>query len=483
MFETTASFTLFDYFRIPHMRAEVVLDALPDVERVAVAGSSSSLLWPAAALLASMSVRPGLHLVRAVPFVARALADVEMQALVQRLPGSWTQADVVRDRNGAVVSGIWRSDDGSSLLPFDPNEVVSNYWTERYVVLGPAARRARLSSLARHAYYRARPFLPRSAQMRLRRSFSRLQQKAPFPRWPVETAVDDFFTLLLELVAGLSDKPVPFIRFWPSGHSWAIVLTHDVEQKVGYKNLHKLMEIELEEGYRSSWNFVPYNGYVVERRVLDELRADGFEVGVHGLYHDGRDLLPRTLPRRLPAMRAYAEQWGAVGFRSPATIRSVELIPTLGFDYDSSYSDTAPFEPQAGGCCSWLPYMLEDTVELPITLVQDHTLFALLGRPNGQIWLEKARFLRDRGGMALMLIHPDYLEFPNLCDSYRSVLHEFASDESAWKALPRDVSTWWRRRGESTLTEVEGEWQVVGPAAGEARIDFIEAAHSAARSG
>jgi hypothetical protein len=474
MFETTARFALFDYFRIPHLRAEVVLDALPDLERITMAGSSSALLWPTAALLA-VGARPGLHLVRTVPFVGRVLADAEMRALVQRLPGSWAQTDVVRDAEGTAVSGIWRSDDGSSLLPFDPSEVISNYWTERYIELGPAARRARIASLARHAYYRARPFLPRAVQMQLRRWFSRLQQKAPFPRWPVETAVDDFFMFVLELVAGLSNRPVPFIRFWPKDHSWAFVLTHDVEQQVGYRNLHRLMDIELEEGYRSSWNFVPCNGYVVERRVLDELRDRGFEVGVHGLFHDGRDMLPRTLRRRLPAIRAYAEQWDAVGFRSPATLRSVQLIPTLGFDYDSSFSDTAPFEPQAGGCCTWMPYMLENTVELPITLVQDHTLFDLLGHPDGQIWLEKARLLRDRGGMALMLTHSDYLELPSLCESYRRVLQEFASDKTAWKALPRDVSAWWRRRGESSLAEVDGEWQVVGPAAGEARIDFIGA--------
>jgi hypothetical protein len=417
-----------------------------------------------------------------VPFVGRVLGDAEMRALVERLPGSWTQADVIRDQAGTAVSGTWRSDDGSSLLPFDPNEVVSSYWTERYLSIGPAARRERVASLARHAYYRIRPLLPRNTQMRLRRWFTRVQQKAAFPRWPVETAVDDFFTFLLQLVADLTERPVPFIGFWPNGHSWALVLTHDVERKAGYQNLRLLAEVELAEGYRSSWNFVPRNGYLVEHEMLEELRDGGFEVGVHGLFHDGRDLLPRTLPRRLPAIRAYAEQWDAVGFRSPATIRSVELIPTLGFDYDSSYSDTAPFEPQAGGCCTWLPYMLEDTVELPITLVQDHTLFDLLRHKDETLWVEKAKLLREHGGMALILTHSDYVELPNLVDSYRRLLQEFAGDSSAWKALPRDVSAWWRRRSESTLEHRDGEWRVVGPAADEARIDFVGAAEPAARA-
>ena len=39
------------------------------------------------------------------------------------------------------------------------------------------------------------------------------------------------------------------------------------------------------------------------------------------------------------------------------------LIEQLGFAYDSSYSDTAPFEPQAGGCCKSCPSSHAGTVE------------------------------------------------------------------------------------------------------------------------
>jgi hypothetical protein len=149
-------------------------------------------------------------------------------------------------------------------------------------------------------------------------------------------------------------------------------------------------------------------------------------------------------------------------------------MPQLQFDYDSSYSDTAPFEPQAGGCCTWLPYKLGgDLVELPITLVQDHTLFDLLGHGDARLWLEKAHFLRDRGGMALLLTHSDYVENGHLVDSYRRLLEEFAGDVSAWKALPREVSDWWRRRDRSTLQERDGGWSVVGPAEGDARVELV----------
>ncbi len=108
-------------------------------------------------------------------------------------------------------------------------------------------------------------------------------------------------------------------------------------------------------------------------------------------------------------MRGAAERWQAVGFRSPATQRQWELMPLLGFDYDSSYPDTDPFEPQGGGCCAWLPFFNQGMVELPLTMQQDHTLFVILRHGDETAWVEKAEFLRGRGGLALIDTHPDYL--------------------------------------------------------------------------
>jgi hypothetical protein len=465
MFESSAAVTLFDHFRVPYRRVgETDRHGLEWVR-----AGSSSLLWPGTRLLGT--TRPEPYVVGSVPVFARLLTERRVSRLRHALPGSWRPGEPVRDSAGRVVGALWRSDDGGALLPFDPNEVLTGYWTERYAEVGA---RGRVMRIVREAYYRARPFLPRDVQLRLRRTFSRVQRKARFPRWPVETAVDDFCRLVFGIAADVAGEPVPYVAPWPGEWSWALVLTHDVERRVGYEAVDRLLEIELEEGYRSSWNFVPCNGYVVERVMLERLRDQGFEIGVHGLFHDGRDLLPRTLPRRLPAIRSYAEQWQAVGFRSPATLRSPRLIPSLGFDYDSSYADTAPFEPQAGGCCTWLPYMLRGTVELPMTLEQDHTLFELLGHRDETLWVEKARILRERGGMALMLTHPDYAD-PNLCAAYRGFLREFADDAAAWKALPRDVAAWWRRRADSVLECEDGEWRVVGPAADEARVEFFAA--------
>jgi hypothetical protein len=148
-------------------------------------------------------------------------------------------------------------------------------------------------------------------------------------------------------------------------------------------------------------------------------------------------------------------------------------MPLLGFDYDSSYPDTDPFEPRSGGCCSLLPFMNDDLVELPITLPQDHTLFSILGERDERLWVEKTEHIRRRGGMALALTHPDYASSGPLVHSYRSFLERYRDDPGVWHALPREVSAWWRRRLASTLMHDGKRWRIVGPAADEGRVVFI----------
>jgi peptidoglycan/xylan/chitin deacetylase (PgdA/CDA1 family) len=471
MFESRGEFALFDYFRVPHDRVEGG-SAVPGLGSLSVHGQSASLFWPLEAALGKAQ-RPSSYFLGGTPLFGRVASDGEMRSWLRRIGGNWHVAEDLRNHEGTLIGAVWQRDDGSTVLPFDPSEIIRNFWSERYLEYVRPAAVSHLAGLARRSYYRARPLLPRSVQMSMRRSFSRVQSKARFPRWPVETALHDFYDFLFTVIAAVAERPIPYIGLWPGNSTWALVLTHDVEAQVGYEKLAELLQVEVEAGYRSSWNFVPQNRYVVDDERVETLQEQGFEVGVHGLNHDGRDLSSlANLKRRLPAIRGYAERWGAKGFRSPGTLRSFDLMPLLGFDYDSSYTDTAPFEPQSGGCCTWLPYMIEDLVELPITLAQDHTLFDLLGHRDETVWVEKARFLRQRGGMALVLTHSDYVGNAYLLDSYRRLLQEFADDSSAWKALPRDVSAWWRRRSSSSLQEIDGEWSVVGPAEREARVQF-----------
>ena len=110
-------------------------------------------------------------------------------------------------------------------------------------------------------------------------------------------------------------------------------------------------------------------------------------------------MLPRASRpsrRTLPKIHRYLDEWGAVGFRSPATHRNADWMPRLGVLYDSSFPDTDPFEPQAGGCCSIFPFFLGDMVELPITLVQDHTMWEILQHPGIDLWLQKSDWISEQ---------------------------------------------------------------------------------------
>ncbi|HEU4975485.1 MAG TPA: hypothetical protein VFT50_10390 [Baekduia sp.] len=443
--------------------------------RVTAPATGASVAWPAG-LDAAPAVAAALEVAgraEPLPVFARVLADAQLQPLLDERRGPWRPVRAVTAADGTALASVWRSERGDLALPFDPDEAILNLRSERYVeILKPAASRG-LKRGAMLAYYRARPLLPRRLQIALRRQFARLQARTPFPRWPAETALHDLQAVVAGMLADVAGRPLPAIAAWPAGHRWAMVLTHDVELQLGHDHLQQVADAERRLGFRSAWNFVPRR-YAIDDELLARLRADGFEIGVHGLYHDGRDLESLELLReRGPAMREAAERWGAVGFRSPATHRRWEWMPLLGFDYDSSSPDTDPFEPQAGGCCSWLPFFNGELVELPITMAQDHTLFVILRRDE-RAWIEKAELLREHGGMALIDTHPDYLVDERMRDAYLRLVERFAGDDTVWKALPRDVSAWWRQRAASELQPAADGWQVTGPAAGQATIELVK---------
>jgi hypothetical protein len=401
------------------------------------------------------------------------LSDAQSQYVLAERRGAWVRDHPVLGTGGEPFAHTWRCDDGSVFVPFDPDEVVVNFWSERYAQIldAPAQRRLRRALMV--AYYRIRPLTPRTVQIAARRRFARVQARTRFPRWPVETALHDFFDFLFETLAALCGEPVPRIAAWPHGHRWALVLTHDVEHAAGWAAREPVVELEREHGVRSCWNLVPRR-YDVDIRDVRRLQRDGFEIGVHGLHHDGRDLESvETVRKRLPEMRQAAFRWQALGFRAPAMHRDWRLTPRLEFEYDSSYPDTDPFEPQAGGCCAWLPFFIGRTVELPLTLPQDHTLFVILRHGDESAWVEKAEFLRDRGGLALIDTHPDYLVDERILRAYAHFLGRFAEDEGAWRALPREVSAWWRSRAESRLVPERHGWRIVGPASEAARVELV----------
>ncbi len=322
------------------------------------------------------------------------------------------------------------------------------------------------------AYYRTRPYIPRPLQLFVRRRYARIQSAhIQFPAWPIESKVIQILQgCLQEVLRKRSDPPLHRISFWPEKKRFAFVITHDVEGIKGLKNIPAVAALEREYGFVSSWNLVP-ELYSIDWKIVDKLVSQGFEIGVHGLKHDGREFESRAIfESRLHRIQHYARTWKASGFRSPSTLRNVDWMPELGFEYDCSFHDTDPYEPQPGGCCNIWPFFIKNLVELPITLPQDHTLFEILGHRNISIWKKKTDWIEKQGGMVLIDVHPDYLLTREKFSLYEQFLAYIKNKTSLWHAVPREVARWWRDRDASILTGAKGAYRVEGPASGRASI-------------
>lgn len=321
-------------------------------------------------------------------------------------------------------------------------------------------------------YYAARPFIPRLLQLALRRMYAKRQAQVQFPRWPIEPIlVDRANEEVKRHIAESETGEVPLINFWPGTSRAAVILTHDVEWDVGVRNIPRVRELERKYGVVSSWNFVAER-YPFDKAIFKALEDEGCEIGSHGLFHDGKKFSSRKIfEYRLPKMNSYIKEWGVVGFRSPATHRNPDWMHEIEVEYDSSFPDTDPFEPQAGGCCSIFPYFLGDLVELPITLVQDHTLIEILQEENIDLWVRKSNWIIQNHGLINIIIHPDYMLTENNLRYYEEFLKFITAKKNLWFALPREAARWWRERSQSELIHGEGvEPVVTGPASSRGRV-------------
>jgi peptidoglycan/xylan/chitin deacetylase (PgdA/CDA1 family) len=306
-------------------------------------------------------------------------------------------------------------------------------------------------SKARRLYYWVKPVLPRRLTRALRKRASRAAVISVALAWPIEHRYARFqWEVLRQLLSLTQNATLPFIHFWPRGHPYAFVLTHDVETADGQANVRMVADLDASYGFRSLFNFVPER-YRLDRGLIEELRARGFEIGVHGLNHDGRLFSSRDrFIRKAARINEYLLQLGAGGFRAPLTHRQPEWMQELDIDYDLSFFDTDPFEPIPGGTMSIWPFTIGRFVELPYTLAQDYTLTSVLGQTTPLSWLQKVEFIRAYSGMALVNTHPDYLRSPRTLKIYDDFLRAMRARADYWHALPREVARWWRARAAAT---------------------------------
>jgi hypothetical protein len=299
-------------------------------------------------------------------------------------------------------------------------------------------------------YYCIKPCIPRGLQLFLRRKIV-LRKRLLFANiWPIDEK---------------ASRPPDGWLGWPEKKQFALVLTHDVDTAKGQERCRDLMLLEEGLGFRSSFNFVPER-YKVSLDLRNYLVSHGFEVGVHGLNHDGKLYKSREVfEERAIRINQYLKEWRSVGFRSPAMHHNLEWLHDLKIEYDASTFDTDPFEPQSDGVETIFPFWVSRNstykgyVELPYTLPQDFTVFILMKEKNIDIWKRKLDWIADCGGMALLNIHPDYANFDSNSLGieeypvryYKEFLEYVKSkyEGQYWHVLPKEMASFLKQHSDS----------------------------------
>ena len=297
-----------------------------------------------------------------------------------------------------------------------------------------------------HIYYRLKPVIPAKIRLALRHYHAMPLKWSSAATWPIN---NEFIR-----------KPLNWPG-WPQGKTFAFVLSHDVEGQKGLLRSRALAELEILHHYRSSFNFVPEGEYDTPRELRAYLKENGFEVGIHDLHHDGslyhsQDAFFKSALK----INQYIDEWNAVGFRSAFMRHDLDWISNLRIRYDASTFDSDPFEPQPDGMHTIFPFWVyrpdsSAYLELPYTLAQDSTLFLILREQNNDLWKRKLDWIAEHGGMAFLIVHPDYLAFEGRpasgeyhVDLYREFLEYTRKryGDVAWFARPCDVEQYLRYR-------------------------------------
>jgi glycosyltransferase involved in cell wall biosynthesis len=326
------------------------------------------------------------------------------------------------------------------------------------------------SMLRNRLYYGIKPLLPFAVRLPIRRWFALRKRSEVGTIWPIKHG---------------SEVPPPGWQGWPDGKQFALVLTHDVEGISGLNKCQQVMDLERKLGFHSAFNLIPEGEYSTTPEFRKSIERNGFEVGVHDLYHDGKLFLTKKeFSRRAIQINRYIKDWNTAGFRSGFMLHNLDWIHDLNVQYDASTFDVDPFEPQPHGRHTIFPFWvprngngtshhapgprevtlsaagtsresassgsLPGYVELPYTIPQDSTLFLLLAERHPDIWLQKLDWVARHGGMALVNVHPDYLRFDGEPLSSRTYPAEFYSrfleyarqryGTSFWHPLPREMA-------------------------------------------
>jgi len=326
-------------------------------------------------------------------------------------------------------------------------------------------------------YFCFKPIMPRRIWFFIRRWRARHIWRKNASVWPIDPSAGK----LPEVFLG-----------WPDGKRFCLVLTHDVERAEGVAGILPLLELEREMGFYSAFHLVGQD-YEVPERLRRQIVDSGFSVGLHGLHHNYHMYKSEEkFKESATHMNRILEEWNTDGFRSPSLFHHLDWIHYLSVRYDSSTADNDPFEPQPDGVHTIFPFIVNSHttkhsyVELPITMAQDHTLFCILKEKTIDLWKQKLNWIAEHQGMALINVHPDYINFPGKpkvqsgypLDYYVQLL-QYIKDiykGQYWNALPGEVADYWRREYDGLKTDIKADSQtyVTGKHIGMPTYSFYE---------
>ena len=386
-------------------------------------------------------------------------------------------ADYATDPLRNVADEV-RVTDGRPHLPFDLSEVTRNLREERYRQNGyNFLQKSATGTIAHRLYYQLRPLMRVGLRKHLQRARLGGWERIAFPRWPVDRSVDVLMESAMMLLLKTQQRAtIPFIWFWPDEAPACAMMTHDVEGQVGLDFCDEVMDIDDSFGIKSAFQLIPEGREEAWRRTAARLRGRGFEVNLHDLNHDGGLFSDKeTFLQGARRINDYTRAFGCDGFRSGAMYREQSWFDAFEFKYDMSVPNVAHLEPQRGGCCTVMPYFVGKILELPLTTIQDYSLFHILNDYSTTRWLEQIRLITQHHGLVSVITHPDYLIGRRERQIYSELLGhlvQLRQRDGLWIALPGEINRWWRNRQEMTLRFSGNQWRVEGPDSHRARVAY-----------
>jgi hypothetical protein len=368
---------------------------------------------------------------------------------------------------------------GAAAIPFDPTDVIDNLRLERYANCGSPRHFGRWGRLLKDIYYLLRSSMPVGIRKHVQRAHISGWRELSFPRWPVDTTVENLceqLSLLCMNVAGVNR--VPFVWFWPDGAPSCFAVTHDVETGEGGDFCTELMNIDESFGLKASFQIVPEGRYQISEGFIRGVRDRGFEINIQDLNHDGNLFRDRDeFDRRAQKINRHAETYGASGFRAAVLYRNPDWLEALEISFDMSVPNVAHLDPQRGGCCTVMPYFIGKTLEIPVTTTQDYTLFQLFNDYSIELWKEQTNLTVARNGLVSFIVHPDYVIEKKAQGIYRKLLMflcESGREQRIWFALPEEIDRWWRARHKMRAVGRDGDWRIEGEGAERAKLAFAQ---------